>query len=82
MIIPRFKLLAGLVLMGIAAFLPTVPLQDILVSTTDTQIAGFDLSGAAVQFFVILVGAIGFSMLKDVVKEGTTRQKKKKSRYR
>jgi hypothetical protein len=82
MIIPRFKLLAGLVLMGIAAFLPTVPLQDILVSTTDTQVAGVDLSGAAVQFFVILVGAIGFSMLKGVVKEGTTRQKKKKSRYR
>lgn len=82
MILPRFKLLFGVILMVIAAFLPTVFLQDILVSTTDTTVLGFEVSGVLVQFVVILLGAIGFSFVKGVIKEGVFRQKKKKSRYR
>jgi hypothetical protein len=68
--------------MVIAASLPTVFLQDILVSTTDTTVLGFEVSGVLVQFVVILLGAIGFSFIKGVIKEGVFRQKKKKSRFR
>ncbi|KGK99372.1 hypothetical protein LI82_05045 [Methanococcoides methylutens] len=65
--IPKFKLLGGIVLVLVASFLPSVFLTDVLSSTTDTVIGGFNLAGVAVQFGVILIGAVGASMIKDTL---------------
>lgn len=75
--LPKLKLLGGVLLVLVASLLPSTFLTDALSSSTDTVIGGFDLSGTIVQFGVILIGAMGASMIKDTL----LRDRNNKRRY-
>lgn len=75
--LPKFKLLGGIILVFVASFLPSVFLTDVLSSSTDTVIGGFDLAGVAVQFFVILIGAVGANMIKETLMRDRNKNKRR-----
>ena len=76
--IPKLKLLFGIVLVMLASVIPATFFADVLRGTTDTNIGGFDLSGAFIQLVVIFIGAVGMTMIKDTFMRSRDKNKRRK----